>query len=901
MEPAPRAIRHEELLAQMGWVQALARSLVRDPNVALDVAQQAVLTALERPPHTARSGPGLRAWLATVTRTLARQSARGESRRAARERRAARPEAAPATGDVVERGEAQQRVVEAVMKLDEPYRSTVLYRYLDGLSAPEIAERMDATPAAVRKRLSRGLEQMRANFDAEHGGERSHWIAALLPLVGRFDVGIVGIGGIGGAAAAQRVGASSASESAAATGTAAAGAWPLTLAGAGVIGTAVLAVVLVWRGGGGLEGIGAETPTSLGGGVPAVAVDVTGAGPTEVGQSPVQPLAARGVEPVDVREQAAAIDMPSRAVVVRGRVVDLAGRPVSGLRLRFEPDRQRANMSRRPATLTTLADDDGRFVFPPVTHAGRVLAASSHTVTVLAGYAELGRPDTEQTVVVAPRRRIAGHVLDERGAAIAAAEVELTLPAGWQRRFGTALDSGMPLRWRAETGVDGRFDLANAPGLEGALLSARAPGYEFAEATVPEHAALDLMITLVRPEVTLRGRVLHADGTPAPGARVSHMVEVVAADDGGWFELPLTSAVRAMLEHLGDDPRAHRLVAMAPDVQPAVMDAPLDGDGNAVWPNEIELRLGPAPLTMRGRIVGADGEPQVGLIVWVADPGMFYRNISQEGVLSTETNDSSSDDDDRLVVIESVLAGAPDEDWHVVSTDQDGRFELPGLLDRDYVVAAMDSWLLVRTASEPVHPSTGVTLTLDRERTIKRVTGRVVSRRGAPVVGAEVGIRTSAFAVGGSSWIDMRRGDVSGPDGEFVLEAVPLEGAFLRVEGRGMLPSDYGRAAGDEQAALISGQPIEIVVPLRLDVQVALERPDEADRVAFLDAQGQPVRIHSMRFARREERGDMALVEGRSPVFAVSDAAVVMILSREGSEVRRVALEAAPGRVNVVR
>ena len=182
MGSAERAIDHEELLAQMTWVTALARSLVRDPNLAQDVAQQTWLTALERPPTTARTGPGLRAWLATVTRNAARGAFRGEGRRTAREQQAARPEAEPATIDVVERGEMQRLLVDEVLALGEPYRTTVLLSYLDGLTGPEIAERMGVTPAAVRKRLSRGLEQLRTRLDAVHQQDRSAWIAALLPL-----------------------------------------------------------------------------------------------------------------------------------------------------------------------------------------------------------------------------------------------------------------------------------------------------------------------------------------------------------------------------------------------------------------------------------------------------------------------------------------------------------------------------------------------------------------------------------------------------------------------------------------------------------------------------------------------------------------------------------------------
>ena len=45
------ALSEESLLAELGWVRQLALSLVRDPAVADDVAQEAYLLARERPPR----------------------------------------------------------------------------------------------------------------------------------------------------------------------------------------------------------------------------------------------------------------------------------------------------------------------------------------------------------------------------------------------------------------------------------------------------------------------------------------------------------------------------------------------------------------------------------------------------------------------------------------------------------------------------------------------------------------------------------------------------------------------------------------------------------------------------------------------------------------------------------
>src|SRR5437868_4439992 len=84
-------VRADDLLAQAGWVHRLARALVRDPELAHDVAQDTLLAAMERPPG--REVFDLRGWLQTVARRFAGRAVRGQRERAVREARAARPEA----------------------------------------------------------------------------------------------------------------------------------------------------------------------------------------------------------------------------------------------------------------------------------------------------------------------------------------------------------------------------------------------------------------------------------------------------------------------------------------------------------------------------------------------------------------------------------------------------------------------------------------------------------------------------------------------------------------------------------------------------------------------------------------------------------------------------------------
>ena len=161
-----RSITEEELLENLGWVRALARRLVGDQ--ADDLAQQVCVAALDRgqiaAPGAGGAGQRVRAWLARATVFLANKHRRGEQHRRDREQITARREAQPSTLDVVARNALLAKLVQAVNELDEPYRTTVLLRYLDELSTQEIAARAGVSEAAVRKRLSRGLARLRATL-----------------------------------------------------------------------------------------------------------------------------------------------------------------------------------------------------------------------------------------------------------------------------------------------------------------------------------------------------------------------------------------------------------------------------------------------------------------------------------------------------------------------------------------------------------------------------------------------------------------------------------------------------------------------------------------------------------------------------------------------------------------
>ena len=169
----------DALLAHRDWVRALARRLVADENDADDVEQETWRMAVERPPRHAES---LRSWLATVVRNAARMSGRRRSRRASHEAEAAFRRDVPSPADLVAAAELQTRLARAVLELDEPYRSTVLYRFREGLETLEIAARLGVPLETVRTRLKRAVAQLRERMETFLGDDRDAWCLLLFGM-----------------------------------------------------------------------------------------------------------------------------------------------------------------------------------------------------------------------------------------------------------------------------------------------------------------------------------------------------------------------------------------------------------------------------------------------------------------------------------------------------------------------------------------------------------------------------------------------------------------------------------------------------------------------------------------------------------------------------------------------
>ena len=171
----------ERLMREDAWLRRLAGGLVPDAALADDVVQDTWVAALSQP----RAPQRLRPWLRVVARNALRQIQRGEARRTKRQEIVARREALPSTASVVEDVSGRREVADALLRLDEPYRTTLYRRFFLDHSLKEIAEAEALALATVHHRIEVGLERMRTDLDRAHGGERRAWATALLVRAGR--------------------------------------------------------------------------------------------------------------------------------------------------------------------------------------------------------------------------------------------------------------------------------------------------------------------------------------------------------------------------------------------------------------------------------------------------------------------------------------------------------------------------------------------------------------------------------------------------------------------------------------------------------------------------------------------------------------------------------------------
>ncbi|HEY6945516.1 MAG TPA: sigma-70 family RNA polymerase sigma factor [Candidatus Acidoferrum sp.] len=140
------------------------------PREVDDLVQEVFLLAL-RQLHSLRDVTRFGAWLSTITRNRANDY----YRKASPVDRAADPEAEEQaesrTNDYAVEQEAA--VTLAVLRtLPETYRESLTLRLVEGMTGPEIAERLGLTHGSVRVNLHRGMQMLREKLAEKAQGAR---------------------------------------------------------------------------------------------------------------------------------------------------------------------------------------------------------------------------------------------------------------------------------------------------------------------------------------------------------------------------------------------------------------------------------------------------------------------------------------------------------------------------------------------------------------------------------------------------------------------------------------------------------------------------------------------------------------------------------------------------------
>jgi len=740
------SIAPEALLQHGSFVRSLARSLIGDEQLAEDIAQETLLVALERPPLSAGA---LRTWLARVTRNFARQAYRGSGRRALREAAVARAEGLPSAAEIVEREAARKRVVEAVLSLDDPYRSAVLLRFYEECPPREIARRMGVPSETARTWVKRGLVRLRERLDADHGGNRRAWAIALAPIAFRPSAGslrplvrhlpkaalataavaivLVAFGAVGGSR--DRVAPGPTPDAplgnlVAAAAVAPADATPARAAHTPDPNAALaesagsLLVRLVWLDGTPASRVGlavfpengAEPMLHVAYGTTAqdgtYFVPNVAAGSVHIWPDRGDRKSSRAThEIVAGRRNDVTIELPP-GYDVNGVAVDRDGRPV--------PKAEIWLSLRDDATagaIVARADAAGRFRVEGLSDF-HMLAARAEGLGVSGAHrigAHESSPISVELRIDHTWASVTGRLLDREGKPVAEACVLITPVAAAPATLAPAPNylrtppSSVPVppialpapSVRAASGADGRF-VASGVAAGEATVTVAARGFAPWRQTMTVSPSGEPLEVSLDPGVRLRGVVRRPGGEPAVGATVV-IDQEASPEDHAWCTVDSSGEFR--FESLASG----SLVAHAFESDGKVAEARFAASAGE------EIRWDPALVPSRaisGRVIDGDG---AGLASWRVVARTLALPNGWTGVVLTEP-------DGRFAI-----ANAPDEPLRVEVSDPDAP--------NTFAVAA----------KENVRAGEDVTLRVpDEARAHAYVTGSVVDADGRPVAPARV-------------------------------------------------------------------------------------------------------------------------------------------------------------------
>jgi hypothetical protein len=752
--------------------------------------------------------------------------------------------------EVVEELALHRRLVERVQALDEPYRTVVVLRYLRGREVAEIARELGVPVKTVRTRLARAVEQLRERM----GSERDAWLLLLFPRASSP---------LPPALPALLL--------------------PMNLkAVVAVLGVCVVGALFYLRSSPASgERSEERREPSVTAALPAIesTLDVPAAtGQREVLPSPSSP------PPVASATKPAPRD-------VHGFVRTLDGRGLAEVDVVFEPgtDGVFAKSADAPRARTGNA---GEFALPCPEIAGRLDLRSDEYIGVVRPQLDGTVPLAVPIVVAAPSRDYSGVVLDERRLPLAGAHVEITLDGSFVQSRDVGGEAVHLLLPFVETTCDesGAFRFERAGFVAEAFLVASANGYSDARLALTEAPSRGIELVLARKASgprTIHGLVLDANEAPAAGAQISLGGKTVESDAAGRFLLECETWRK------GGWIRAFRQGTLPAEL---ALEKALEG---STPERPFVLHLGAQPRSIRGRLLDADGTPVPGACVWTPDTTPFGEVVMREGENSFTGG----------TTVEALLAGNT-EPWASqvkTKTDAEGNFVLSGLLERNYMLFALDARTLEGVG--PIETWSGdasVILRLGRTPR-EKVAGRVVSRAGAPLAGVTVtpgrhfdwrasdaagATRWTGFAIVGpmAAQIFPERAIVTDSDGRFELPPLVPRGAYLALRGKPLVLGDVFQLDG---AAHLDA--LEIAVDANSRFRVSLARPAEADAFRLEDSDGTQMPLFIEVEGVTISAGTASIDRGQSGVVLTAEGDHVLILLAGKDEVRRVRMHFPAG------
>jgi protocatechuate 3,4-dioxygenase beta subunit len=613
---------------------------------------------------------------------------------------------------------------------------------------------------------------------------------------------------------------------------------------------------------------------------PVAKVATSAAVPTAASPVPSEPVGARVAATPDAPTgEPAGAATPMRRVT--GRVLDVDGRAVRDLHLQF-------------GDVRATSGDDGVFqVAIAAGQSGIVRSEDPRWCTVLHGVVTADSA-VEGLLVVGPALDLGGTVRASDGRPIADALMRVLWPGDLRARVAAIADASAEEAHSARSDGGAKFRLATAT-VRGAELLVSADGYVTLRRPLPERSTTDLELVLERPVAkvgSIQGLVVDAHGVPVPGARVGLGGIVQRADDRGAFLID-------------DDGMGATLAAVATGHRRGVL-----ARAEAGFPPFVTLTLGGTPLAIRGRVVDASGNGVAGAKVWCLDPTSFCESrepLVTEGLsagMTTLMELRERFERGELKDPQAVFRSTATCGWPWVATGADGTFVLSGLDARAYSLRAMDDETLTTVEGGAVAAgSQGVQLVLPTTQRFERLTGTVVSRTGQPVAGVRLAVQTDTQTLRGNTMhAQAVARTTSDAEGRFVLPKVPHRGVYLRLDGDGILPLEYGRGQAGGLVELVGlGGDTRLTVSVRLHVQIELLDAAAADCIRVLDADAKPVALTVFQGRGRSDTDRLELTGGRSAAFVVPEGATTLVLEKNGSEVRREILSLLPGTLNTLR